>query len=157
MDARIGVSEADVVAARQARAAVAHDGNAALFHPRHLAAASSGDRGRFVGGRVVRDDDLHGTFVATAGGIDAVEQPRQQARFVIGGDDERVPHHASGLRKNTTRSVSSNPNARCTAWLSWFSSAASEASSQQPLARAQPHTAATSDAATPWRRDSGST
>jgi len=59
--------------------------------------------------------------------------------------------------KQTTRSVSANPAARCTAWLSALSISASDANSAQPRLRAQPSAAAMSARATPRRRNGAAT
>ena len=60
---------------------------AATRHPRARAIAAGG-----VGRCVVGDDHLDRIGAAgepRARGIDAVEQPRQELRFVVGGNDER--------------------------------------------------------------------
>src|SRR5690606_12968966 len=56
-------------------------------------------------------------------------------RLLGEADDAARPHHPTRLRKYTTRSVSTKPQARCAAWLAVLSSSASEASSVQPSAR----------------------
>ena len=67
------------------------------------------------------------------------------------------PCYVSRLLKNTTRSVSTNPSARCNAWLCALPSNASDASSMQPACAAHPCTASTSNLAAPCLRYCGST
>lgn len=63
----------------------------------------------------------------------------------------------SGFRKNTTRCVSSNPNAVWSAWLAEFSSRASEPNSTHPSDFPQSATALHSDRAIPFRLSTGRT
>src|SRR5690606_23261182 len=78
-------------------------------------------------------------------------------RLLGEADDAARPHQPTRLRKYTTRSVSTKPQARCAAWLAVLSSSASEASSVQPSARVQPSTARSRARPTPRPRQAGAT